>query len=392
MPLFAIKKAGTYRLDIIPYEVQEDGVNPHADKGNLYFERTYWTHRGVGAEQNSYVCLRKTAKLPCPICEFRAEASRDPNATKETELLVKSLEPKERQLWNVIDLSEPDKGVQLWEVSHHLFGKYLDNKVRAGDDNEYDNFADPIEGLTIKITYEQKSQGGYNFFSPTDIEFKARKEAYDEDIIEKAANLDAVPRLYDYDELKDIFLQQDSSKDDEEEEKPKKGGKVAGKAPAKKPVPADDDDDEDDEEEEDAAPKFKLGDMVEHEELGVCKVVHISGDGTSLRLEDKKKVIHKAIDPDDCEPVKGKEEKKPASTKPTSAGKAPSKKPSTEDDDEDDFPDDDEEDDDEDDEDDDDGEEEEEEEEEKPAKKPTGKTPAKKPASKKPAVDDDDDW
>ena len=221
--ILQIKKAGTYRLDVIPYEVG-DG-NPFAKKGELHYERTYYVHRGIGPENSSYVCLSKTFKKPCPICEFRAKEARNPEADEE---LIKNLAPKERQLFNVIDLSDPDKGVQLMEYSYHLFGKALDAKVRGGDDNEYDLFADLEQGLTVKVVFEEEKGAGYVYYKASDIEMKPRKKPYDESILEATTCLDGVPKEVKYADLKKIFLQTEESADeddtdtDEEDDKSKK--------------------------------------------------------------------------------------------------------------------------------------------------------------------------
>ena len=107
---FSVKKAGVRRIDILPYEVKQDG-NPFAAKGSLHYERTYWAHRGIGPNNDSYICSAKTFNKKCPICEYRAKLQKDPDAEEQ---MVKDLAPKERQLFNVIDTAERDKGIQLW--------------------------------------------------------------------------------------------------------------------------------------------------------------------------------------------------------------------------------------------------------------------------------------
>src|SRR5438128_12162159 len=64
-------KAGSALLDILPYEVAKGsevaGGNPHAEKGLLYWERTFHVHRNIGPNSEAFVCLAKTLKKKCPV-------------------------------------------------------------------------------------------------------------------------------------------------------------------------------------------------------------------------------------------------------------------------------------------------------------------------------------
>ena len=183
---FILKSDKTARLDILPYEVGEG--NPYADKGELHYERTFWVHRSIGVDETSYVCPRKTNDEPCPICDFRAKLTKDPDADED---LLKDLAPKERQLFNVINTKDKNKGVQIWEISFHLFGKRLDTEIKNSDDDDnYENFAELEGGFTLKCGVEEKSFSGNSFYEVTSIGFKPRSEDYDEDILAETTCLD----------------------------------------------------------------------------------------------------------------------------------------------------------------------------------------------------------
>jgi hypothetical protein len=210
--LFVLKDEKSVRLDIIPYEVGEG--NPYADPGTLHYERTFYVHRGIGADQNSYVCPAKTCGERCYICEYRAKLSKDPDADEK---LIKDLFPKQRQLFNVIDTKERDKGVQLLEISYHLFGKVLDREIQnADEDDDYRSFAELEGGKTLKLGVEEQHAEGNSWLSVVSINFRERKDDYDEDILEEAVCLDDILRIKDYDELKEIFLQTESDDEDED--------------------------------------------------------------------------------------------------------------------------------------------------------------------------------
>lgn len=215
---FALKSDKAVRLDIIPYEVGEG--NPNADKGLLYYERTFWVHRSIGVDGTSYVCLNKTCGDACPICEHRAKLRKDPDSDDD---LIKDLAPKERQLFNVINTKERNKGVQIWEISFHLFGKRLDKEIQNSDEDDgYEKFAELEGGFTLKCGVDSKSFGSNSFYEVSSINFKPRVDDYDEDILEKTTCLDDILIIKTYDELKEIFLQTADDDDDKKSKSSKK--------------------------------------------------------------------------------------------------------------------------------------------------------------------------
>lgn len=336
MSYFALKKAGSYRVDVVPFVTNEG--NPHCpEKGVRWPERTFWVHRGVGAENGTYVCPSKSLKhlgKRCPICEHRADLARkggdDSDAFKK---LMNSLAPKERQLWLVVDHAEPEKGLKLWDISFHLFGKQLKAMIQNADPTDnYNQFADVKKGFTLKLGAVEEKNQGYTFHTVKSVEFKARTGPLDKALVASAPCLDDVVTALEYDKLKDIFHQtvggkavaktkskaDDSDLDDseidsdvddsdvEETPKAKKG------QPAKKPVKAaveegsdldddsdvdDSDVDEDDSDVEPVAPKGKKlkadagyvpakGDKVAYSYRGKNLL------GVVKKVNDKKKLVH----------------------------------------------------------------------------------------------------
>ena len=130
-------KPGTYRLDFMSFVAGKG--NPRAEPGEPYFERTFFVHQGIGPNQDWHLCAARTYKKPCPICEYRARISADPESDEE---LIKSLAPKERQLWLLKDLMNDPDGLMIWEVSYHLFGRALKDKINNSD--EEDGYESPL--------------------------------------------------------------------------------------------------------------------------------------------------------------------------------------------------------------------------------------------------------
>ena len=318
-------KAKKYRLDFRSYEVGKG--NPFADKGDLHYERTFWVHRDVGPNKDWHLCAAKTLGKPCPVCEYRAELARDPNSDEQ---MIKDLAPKERQLWLPVDLSSEGDEKLIWEFSYHLFGKQLDKKIKSGDEeDEYEFFADPEDGLTLRVVFDQSEHG--KWVEATDIEFKKRREQYDAEDCGGLPCLDELLVETPYDKLKALFLQTDDAEDtdddvdadddnDEPKNKPKKG-----KKPKKEPepeeddddddVPFDDDDDDDDDGEltaEEAG--LEEGDSVSYKKE-TCVILRVSGDGTSLILEDVDGEEVKGVGCADVKKVKPKKDKSKKSKK-----------------------------------------------------------------------------
>lgn len=197
-------KRGAALIDILPYEVTVD--SQWAQKGNLHYERTIFTHRNVGPNQDAVICPRRTVNKPCPICEHQKHL-RDEDGDED---MIKALAPKERQLFNVIDLKEPDEVVQIWDISYHLFGKELESTLRNADDddrNEWMKFFFLEEGMNLRISFEEKTFGGNTFLETTRIDFKPRRDGYDERILDDVYAFDDLLIILPYDELKALFLE-----------------------------------------------------------------------------------------------------------------------------------------------------------------------------------------
>lgn len=304
---FFSPKKGKYKIDIIPYVVSDPKHPNGIEAGELWFRRTIFVHYGIGAEEKGYLCLKTVGKR-CPICEQRAKLMKDANSDDE---LVKALKPKQRDLFNVIDLDNEDKGVQLWEFSHFLFGQKLADEIEQGDDDLL-GFSELVDGKTLEVRFVEKALGKNKFIECDRIDFKDRDD-YDEDILEDTIPLDDILNILPYEKLEAIFLELEedekpakrSKDDDEEDEKPRRNKKASRK-----------DDDEDEEPPRKAKSTRKAKDEDEDEEE-----------------EKPRKSNRKPKDDDDDE------EEEPKKSKEKSKAKA---KPEPEDDEDEDSEDDDE--------------------------------------------------
>jgi len=251
---FELKSTKSIRVDLIPYEVGEG--NPKADAGELYWERTYYIHRGVGPEQEWIVCPARTAKKKCPICEFIAKLQKDPEADEET---IRALRPSKRMLMNVVDMTDDERIIKIWDISHNYFGRAMDEALESSyedDDDNMDNFCDLIDGSYLKLVVEKGWQG--KGFSVERIDFKSRKEDLEEDILEDSHCLDDLLIIKDYDELKELLLAGEEEEEEEDEEpKKKKKKKKKRKKEEEDEDEGEDEEENEEEEEEEEEPRKK---------------------------------------------------------------------------------------------------------------------------------------
>ncbi len=287
---FLPKEAKTYRIDIIPYTCGKG--NDHCDEGEEWYERTFFTHRGIGVNEDSLCCSAKNFGKPCYICEQRAALIAKGKDFKDDS--VKALKTSERQLYLVYDHNAPDRGVQVWDISDWLFGKYLRDKINKKE--RYATFADPEQGFTLDLgaRTEKADFGPMLVFS--DIEFEKREEELDAKLLKHGICLDSLLVETPYEKLKQIFCQGSDTddapssrngKDEEDEEEDDD---------------TDDEDEGEDEEEEegdDTEETIEIGNMVRHETYGECEVTHIHPKTGTLTLEDSDGDPHAKVKPSD---------------------------------------------------------------------------------------------
>jgi hypothetical protein len=292
---FFLKKAGDYVLNVVAFESGENIIKSRrtADPGYPSPCCLYYAHSNVGPNKDVYGCNAMNWGEPCPVCDYRAEKERDGDLGDDEKI---QLSPSKRQLWLVEDVSNGAGKLRVWDYSNHGFGRHLFDKTNRRP--EYDTFSDPDEGYTLLIG-AKKSAKFDTYFECTDIEFKKR-EPIEDSLFKQVICLEDCIENHPYDELRSVFL--GAAEDDE---------------PPKKHRDDEDDDDKPvknskkDDDEDTPPPKkkvkeevaedrgLKVGDTVKHSEFGVCLIVKISGDGTSLRLEDKEGDLHNGVGPEE---------------------------------------------------------------------------------------------
>ena len=236
-------KKGKNNFSVVPYIVSI-GNHPFQDEGEYWHECTYWRHKtGTGTDTKSYICLRKTAQVKgskCPICDYMKTAD-----SEEQE----ELKPKQRQLFNIIDHEDENKGVQIFDISPHNFGLMLEDEEKVQEDDFPDQFyGDAEEGLAILARFDEGKFSGASFPDVARIDFEERDDLED-DILEEAIDFDAALRVHSYEDLEDLFHERETGGEEEEEEERPRSKKKKG-ASKKKSRRRDREEEEEEEEEE----------------------------------------------------------------------------------------------------------------------------------------------
>jgi hypothetical protein len=337
-----IEAGKQYKLDFIPYTVT-DKKHPNrrddlerAIPGSLWYKRPFKVHNNVGVDNEKIVCPTSVGK-PCPICKHRAKRVRESAPDEELAVLRASL----RNLYVVVPLdnAEFEEKMHIWDISQFCFQDALDEEV--GQDADYGAFPDPEEGMTVAVRFKEKKIGKKGKFAfASRIDFEDRDEAYDEDFIAKAPNLDEVLQVLDAAEIEKKFFELDDDEavptddDVEDDDQPRRH------------KPARDEEEEEEETPRRAKPKKEEEEEAEDEEEEVRphkKAKRVEPEEEEEE-EEKSKPRRPVKKDEDEEEAEEDEDEKPA--------KRPAKKPPVEEDDE------------------------EEEEDEKPAKRPVKKSKA----------------
>ena len=259
----AFKTKPKMLLDLLPYVVSVSN-NPEAKKGELLDRRKYGVHRNVGIDNKSRVCPQITLGLPCPICEARTKLMKG----SEEDRAMAPEKVKVRELYNVLDLNDEEKGVQVWDISYHLFTKQLEEEVNNDDTGDYAGYAELKDGYTLKLRFKDKTmpdkKTGKNsepFLEVSRIDFEKR-DIYPKTILDEVNDLDKCLKVLSYSDLEKEFYGTGTVKEEsedvneveevEEEPAPKKKTSFRDKLKSK---PIEEEEVEVEEVEEEPAPK-----------------------------------------------------------------------------------------------------------------------------------------
>ena len=193
-------KDGENNIRILPPSLQ------YLTESVDYIAHEYLMHYNLGVEGNktAEVCPRTLGKTHrCPICEAVAKLYR--LNTAEDKALAGQLRGKKRYLFNVIDMNDKEKGIQILEVGPKIYEDlvvFITNP-KWGDLLDLDKGRD----VTIHKTNAKESATGYAAYSVSpDPNITSVREALPKTFKEGIGLLQkAVPAPKTYEELKSVL-------------------------------------------------------------------------------------------------------------------------------------------------------------------------------------------
>lgn len=287
-----VPKAGNvYSLVFVPFPITKPKFRPSGKKGDLCPELAYNAHMRIGPNNNGYFCPFYMFQKPCPICEELKKFGFVPDTDKEKYDLKRSLMTKLRKAYNVVDINNAGKGVQLLDTSYHTFGKNLKDaldmemKVDPTKGRRITQFYDPdrpyivtFQAVEVELKYKFTTCQNFKFRKFVDNDGKMP-----EDWLDKAVLLDDLVTEPSYEELRDAF-----TADPEEGDEPpsRKKGRKDEDDEDDEDSEVDDDDDEDDSEVDDE--EDEDDDEDDEEEKDWSKTKKKSSGGVKSKLGKKK--------------------------------------------------------------------------------------------------------
>lgn len=200
-------------IDILLYQVTSANHPGGVEKGQLDYILDVWFHGGVGTLNSMYVCPLKMYGRPCPICEERDARMKSGLAWDSPE--VQEVTPQRRAYYNIIDLNDPQKGIQIFSASYALFEREMLEMAEKAE-AEFITFADLTDGRTVEFWASSAKWGKRTFLKYKSFSFAHRDEPYDESVIKETYPLDEMLIVSTYDEIRDAFYGMDDNPEEKE--------------------------------------------------------------------------------------------------------------------------------------------------------------------------------
>jgi len=114
-----------------------------------------YIHYNVGEDNRVFVCPKKNFNKPCPICR---EVKKLFNGSEDDKELAKTITAKRQFYSNIIDLENPDEGVQVWRYGISVLNQLLDCFEDDENPDDIIDYTHPKKGRKLIIVRHQKSK------------------------------------------------------------------------------------------------------------------------------------------------------------------------------------------------------------------------------------------
>jgi hypothetical protein len=174
----------------------------------LAFYRETKSHRNLGLERNKQaVCLIAEGAPKCPACALKDNlyGTKEPSDAE----YARSILAKTKVFYNIVDLDDIEKGVQIWTSGIDV----LEQLLAYVSNPKYGDIADPVQGRNIDLyfTDASKSKSGFNSYRVQPD--PDRTEIQDPSWLEKMHNLDELVKVLSFEELDAIIYGREDLED-----------------------------------------------------------------------------------------------------------------------------------------------------------------------------------
>jgi hypothetical protein len=139
----------------------------------------------AGSERKTIVCTKMQFSQPCPVCDQRMKLASSSNRADQK--LARGYEPSAKACVNIVDMKNPEKGVQVFRISPGLFKK-IRKAIDIADVGKV--FADPLKGFNIIFG---KSGSGLNTeYDPVAVARESTPLADADELIQSQVDLETL--------------------------------------------------------------------------------------------------------------------------------------------------------------------------------------------------------
>lgn len=203
-------------FDIVPFYITQEwfkdmkmksGRRPEAksDVGYLSYKFEIACHRGVGHNNEWWLCNFETFGKPCVMCEEKF-AEFDKPKGEQDEKVWRPLLASWRDFYNVYDYNNPEKDIHPFEISYVHFEDALLQAIELDEDELLCPW-DPDDGKIVEFKAKEEQFKGYSYNKPLEgsFGFADRDQPYTDEDLERTWSFDKYLYIPKYDELARAF-------------------------------------------------------------------------------------------------------------------------------------------------------------------------------------------
>tara|TARA_R100001480_G_scaffold74640_4_gene85219 strand:+ start:5102 stop:6019 length:918 start_codon:yes stop_codon:yes gene_type:complete len=174
------------------------------DEGPRHWGYEVWVHYGIGADNSTYLCLKKMKGERCPICEERERL-----AAASLEDDAKQIRPVKRVIAYVIDRKNEHEGPMVWWMPATKVAAEIADRSDDAETGRLLKIDHPEEGYDV--TFKRSGQGLTTQYTAVDIARTPSAISEDDDELDDwldqivDAPLPSLLNYFDADYLEQVF-------------------------------------------------------------------------------------------------------------------------------------------------------------------------------------------